>query len=598
MRISRKDLRTRFSCHAGAVGRTAVLRCLVLALGALTAMPATAWASQRQAAAKVREGIQRLAAGDVKGAADAFAEADLARPENPWIAFDRAVAYAAQGDVDKARELLHKAALSRDSRLAARAHYNLGCLAATQARAIFGQNPQTASAEVRERGLAALAQAVGHYRDCLRVDPDHADARYNLELIRLWIKHMQAAWEEHDRQKQRNETNLPEFLELLESRQRVLRGASRALASEPDSPRRRQALVTSATGQRALAEEIGPLKQKIREHVEKSAPTAQASPAQKQPPPLDAEQKLAVDNLCRLADEAGSAMHAAASRLHEGAPAEAIGPQTQAVEKLDQILTAILPFANLLQKSIARQQGLIDQVTPAVRPQPANADKLGASKVEPVTPSATSQPAGKGAAEQADWPEAGWEQGFLPGWSEALAGQAQYGLKHWDSLSAAGATQKPSQPSGPTGPETQSLKHQQEALKRSMQKAVELCPTIRSLTSEAAQSLKAHKPGEALPKQDHALKLLRQIADELPKEKPQQNQQGQGKQQDQQPKDQPAQQDRGAQAKVQPREPKDLSQQQAEATLRRARERQRKRQEMEKQLREAIYRPEPVEKDW
>ena len=53
-----------------------------------------------------------------------------------------------------------------------------------------------------------LVEAIGHYRDCLRLDAGHADARFNLETLRLWIKHMEALWAERDRQQKRDETDL------------------------------------------------------------------------------------------------------------------------------------------------------------------------------------------------------------------------------------------------------------------------------------------------------------------------------------------------------------------------------------------------------
>ncbi len=183
----------------------------------LCALAALGFGSDSTAVRKVRDGIRQFQAGDMKTAGKAFAEADVARPDDLRIAFDRACVYAATGDSDKARELLQQAALSRDVTLAVGAHYNLGCLVADQARAVFGQKPVEATREQRSQGLGLLAAAVGHYRDCLRLDAEHAEARHNLEVIRLWIKHMQSVWQERDRQQTRQEMNLLEFLAMLES---------------------------------------------------------------------------------------------------------------------------------------------------------------------------------------------------------------------------------------------------------------------------------------------------------------------------------------------------------------------------------------------
>ena len=48
-----------------------------------------------------------------------------------------------------------------------------------------------------------------------------------------------------------------------------------------------------------------------------------------------------------MADEAGRAIEAAAGQLHAGKPSEAIKPQTEAVEKLNQIYRAVAPYPNL-----------------------------------------------------------------------------------------------------------------------------------------------------------------------------------------------------------------------------------------------------------
>ncbi len=112
-------------------------------------------------------------------------------------AFDQAAALAAEGRTAEARELLAAVSQSDDLQLAALAHYNLGCLAAGEARKLFGAAPDQLAAPQREEGLARLAQACEHFRQCLRRQPEYADARYNLELIRLWIGSNRTLWQSH-----------------------------------------------------------------------------------------------------------------------------------------------------------------------------------------------------------------------------------------------------------------------------------------------------------------------------------------------------------------------------------------------------------------
>ncbi len=129
---------------------------------------------------------------------------DAARPEPsvpslpPAIsgqeALSQAVALASSGRTAEARNVLAAVAAAGDPQLAALAHYNLGCLAAGEARELFGNTPDELPPATRQQGLALLADACEHFRQCLEHDPQHADARHNLELIRLWIGAHRQLW--------------------------------------------------------------------------------------------------------------------------------------------------------------------------------------------------------------------------------------------------------------------------------------------------------------------------------------------------------------------------------------------------------------------
>jgi tetratricopeptide (TPR) repeat protein len=174
---------------------------VLLAAAAMIALSLSpdALGSRKSAVRSVREGVRSYRSGDYQAAGRAFDEADVALPENDVIAFNKACVHAARGDAEKAVELFEKAAISRDEKLAAGAHYNLGCVAVGRARSLFGDKPEEATADVRAQGLELLGQAVRHYRDCLQTNSSHAAARRNLEIIRLWIKHMREVWADRDR---------------------------------------------------------------------------------------------------------------------------------------------------------------------------------------------------------------------------------------------------------------------------------------------------------------------------------------------------------------------------------------------------------------
>ena len=146
------------------------LRRFLPAVFAWLALSAVALGAAGQASQHVRQGIRYYGQGDYEAAARAFADADVALSDDLRIAFDRACVHAARGETEQSIELFRAAALSREASLSARSHYNLGCTRAAQAKALFGEEPEEASPQVREQGLQHLAQAVAHFRDCLRVD--------------------------------------------------------------------------------------------------------------------------------------------------------------------------------------------------------------------------------------------------------------------------------------------------------------------------------------------------------------------------------------------------------------------------------------------
>ncbi len=565
-----EDTPPAFTNHAaGGFARQAVAAILVL-------FPLAASAgAEPNVVEKVREGIGYFQKGNYSGAATAFHAAETARPDELRITFDRACALAASGDTDKAIELFQKAAVSRDPAIAVGSRYNLGNLAAAKAKQLFGKSPQDAPPQVRQDGTTLLLEAVGHYRDCLELDAEQADARHNLELIRLWLKQMEALWQERDRQKERQETSLLDFLAKLESRQRALREEAKPLVNETDSPKLRQALTRLATSQQELGEEIEPLKKKLAEAI---------GPAQ-----AGAKANSALDLFNDLADQAHGAMTTAAERLTAVKTAEAVAAQAQAVEKLNQLYVGLVPFTQLLQRALTDEQAL-------------------AERVEEVAKAEESQ-------KQFDFASSAWEQKFFAGWSETLPAKAEQELSQMEAAPAPAAT---------PGDEkaAEAAKHQCECVKRALKKAIEFGPEkLRKPAAEAATLLENQKPAEAVVQQKESLKLLQEIADLLPKQNQQdQNQQNdqQGSKQDdkqqdqkqnpdqnpdqqQEPKQEPNKQNQKPQPKApQSQQPKkqDLSKQQAESVLRKVRERQQYRREMERQIQQFIVRPEAVEKDW
>jgi Ca-activated chloride channel family protein len=605
----------------------------LLTLLTLFMVPHLAMAASADAPAKVRAGMASYQSGDYKQAAEDFADGEAAKPEDLRIAFDRGVALAALGD-DKAVECFQKAAMSPDLDLAVKARYNLGCFAASKAHKRFGEHPEKASLDDRKLGLEDLATAVGHFRDCLRLDKNNADARQNLELIRVWVKNMQSLWEQNDRQKQRDELDLSAYLQMLEGKQRALRMLTKALAKEDDSPKRHEAQRQLELGEQKLGEEIEPLKQKIEATLAKAMQSPQAAAASAD------DLKKAVGQMQSFADDIGRKIGAAASDLHGGKFDPSLKQQTAVVEDFNQLFRTTCPFPTLVGKSVETQDALV---------------KLGDAKLQAA--SATSP-----AKSSADSAETGWEQDFVTHYAELLAPMAKEGLKQLEAAGPAtpspavsarsGANQAPNQ-----SPSPEELAKQREGLKRAMEKAVEFGPKVEELSGEAAELLRKSKPNDALPKQKECLKLLNEIADLLPKQDQQdqnkddkkqqdksdpnkkddnkkddnkknddkhkddkdkdktekQNQPDKDKQdkdkqdKDKQDKNKPnkdksekSKQEQGKQEQQQPspKSQQETAKDQAEAAIRQVQERQQERKGKEKEFQRIYMRPGAVDKDW
>jgi len=556
----------------------------VILLG-LFGLPGVVSAGSGDAADKVKQGIAHYNAGDYKAAAAAFVEADVAQPDDPRITFDRACAYAAAGDVDKAVELLQEAALSPEPALAARCHYNRGRIVADSARTVFGEHPEDASAEIRQEGLQLLTQAVGHFRDCIEMDPNHADARHNLEIIRLWIKHMQSLWQQRDRQKQREEMNLLEFLLSIEARQRELRATGKSLAAEPDSPKRRQALSVAGTAQRLLTEEIGPLKEKIAQALaapqQAAGQPAAGPPGRTSPPPSSsqADSQEVVGLLNGLADKVVKAMLSAADQFDGCRPADAFESQTDAVAKLNEIYMVVAPYPSLVERALGTQQELVDRAAPA----------------EAIPDQQSPQEQFPQEHPPADIEESAWSQGFVAGWSRILISKAEQGLESLKSGAPAAAAGKDP---GQAPADAEAAKKRIEGLRQSMQKAVQLGPKVQILTAKAASDLENRKPANALPKQQEALRLLKEIAKPLARQQQQQNQK-QDQKKDQQNEDQEKKdQEKKDQQQQKKKKPRDLSKEQAKALFRKVRQRQQEHQKLKKQLQQYVGPPSKAERDW
>ena len=541
------------------------------------ALPAHVYSAPASARREVREGLRKHAAGEFEAAADSFAKAAEELPEEPRVVYDQACALAAQKKRAEATSLFRRAANSKDAIVAASSHYNLGCLAADEAKELLGEQPAEAPPETREQVGRLIGQAVAHYRDCLRGDPDHTAARRNLEVLRLWLKHMQDVWARRDREKRREEMDLLQFLEWMTDEQRVLEATAKTLDHLDSSPRQRQAIRQTEQVQRMLAEEVDPLQRKMQAAVQDAAANAQGATS---------NEALAVLN--KLASQARSMMFRAADDLAVGSMPAAIDAQAAALEALNDIYSAVAPFESILQKATATQSQLLE----------------------------TSRAVAEDESDAVDVALLARDQQFVSGWAETLPAKAQIGLSQMPQ------TAEPPE----DNEEAQQAYKQQQAMKEAYTKAIELAPRVVELTEAATDHVTNSQWKTAIPEQEEALKLLQEMAPKMPpkdqqdeqqqddeqkqnEEQQNKDKQDQEQEQEQKKNSQDEQQKQDQQKKAdkkkgqqdgqqQQRRQQKLSRQQAEALLRKVRQREREHRDREKKMRALLRGAVPVDRDW
>ncbi len=121
------------------------------------------------------------AKGEYKEAITAYVEAGVAKPESPFLYFNKAAALYQCERYDDASEAYEKAALrSKDLPFEALSQYNIG-------NCRFRQGQRQRDSDLK-KALEYLEQSVQHYQKALELDPELADAAHNIEVTRLTMK--------------------------------------------------------------------------------------------------------------------------------------------------------------------------------------------------------------------------------------------------------------------------------------------------------------------------------------------------------------------------------------------------------------------------
>lgn len=549
----------------------------------LLCLSANANASTRGAYQKVDEALNEFEQQKYAGAMEKLQEAVDEAPEDLRIVFNQACVLAEQGKRAEAADLLRTVAAGEDAELAADCYYNLGCLDADEARELLGDEPVLVEKGERNTVQKLLQSAAEHFRACLDMKPDDQTPRKNLEVVQLTSRHLTDAWARRDRLDQYEAMELNQLIGHLESEQRELRRMSRQWRDTPPSITQRLEVADAADAQRGMIDAEEALKAKIPEALTASSPNAmggQPGVAMPGAMPMQGGDPEAIQRKGRamtaMAQHAMQSMREAADQLESNHVGESIPDQQSAVDRLDAMRVTMTPFAELVHQSVQKQEGLVNQVTAAVRPvevptlpdtttaggaeSDARAGAIPTDLASPVTlPTGDASPA-EAAAPAAetttirktlDHENTGWEQDFITRWSSQLLEKARADLpgvqQQLAQLPPAAETPDTlpndadphaSSAQNATGtPDPNQQRKQLEDMQAALEKAIQVCPRIEEAAHSASEHLAARDEETALPLQEESLRLLKEIEDLLPKDQQQQDQ-NQDQNQQQQNQDQ------------------------------------------------------------
>lgn len=180
----------------------------------------------------IEQGNQHFEAGRYTEALEAYDQVgdepdELLAAE---LLHNRAAAHFKLGELDEARDLWVRAAGLRDETFEAAARYNLGnCDYAAALRAAEQQDAQGS--------LEQLDRAIAQYRDALKLDPQLARARANLELAAQLKKQIE---EMSEQQPQSQPSTQPDQQEQQEQQEQNQNQSSSRPSSQPSEPDQQQ----------------------------------------------------------------------------------------------------------------------------------------------------------------------------------------------------------------------------------------------------------------------------------------------------------------------------------------------------------------------
>lgn len=441
--------------------------------------------------ATIEKGLRQYEQLDFEKASETFGQAgaslrDAKSNEQHIAYFDQACAEHRLGNRNKAIELYLQAAMARDRSLAARANFNLARVHVDSAKDIWQDGSKILEKkEDREKLVDEAKQAIAAYRSSLELDPNATPSKKNIEIVRQWLKVVTDQWNEYDQNKRRNETDLIQFLDYMQSTQSKILNASTKLEDLYQLDQHAELKLL----QDRLMEEFPFLNKKIQEAINPSEkdPQAKISDEEKE------EVQKVLDLMLGWSDTSRDYMKTASVSFERFRASESLEKQQLALDELDKIWNAVSPFEQTLQRAIAEQRTIVSSLTPF------ESDSTN-EQVERKTIR---------------------EQDRVLARAITLQPKAESMLTDLSTADSANenATQ---QTEGEITPE------QKEELKQFLNKAIELSPKAVMEIQSAIESLNKNDGAKSLAHAKEAQRLLEEIEKEQPKqENKQQNNQDQ-----------------------------------------------------------------------
>ncbi|MDR2757425.1 MAG: hypothetical protein LBC20_17160 [Planctomycetaceae bacterium] len=425
------------------------------------------------AVASTGEGVEAFRKGDYSKAAEEFADAEQKSPNDLRIIFNRGAALAASGKFDEAVQTLRKSAVAKDADIASKSLTLLGSLAVSRAKQLLAEKPEETPSEQRPSVLDQLLAAEKYYTESLLVEPSEP-VRMNLEQIRAWKNKIQTEWDSFDRSQKRSD-DITKRLQWFEDWEGTINNAIRQTNEIPDSPKKFQTFYETAREQNKLTEEISVLQNELQQTLQQKSADNKLSEQERQ------GMETIVRELERIHELTGEV----GNLLYKFRGDKALGVAREAADLMNRIRLNLSPFEVIVQEAEKKQATLCNN-------NPANGNK------QTETPDITEQIR---------------EEQLVANGMPLMVFRAKHGLQEL----AAGHGADQDQP------------EKLNAIRESMNLAVQYGPEIQTLAEESSQLLTENKSEDAFPKQNKALELLREILKPL-----QQNQQNQNQQQNQQ----------------------------------------------------------------